>query len=205
MVKTIPKDQLQHVIVENHQVQLTGRICESPTSASYSTLFDRIVTGNPQEETEDTAPPPAKAPKLSMSYRQAVASSATTTTTTPTATVHDDDLEKLLAQMQEKFGNVTPIKASELEEKFQLQVGELAKQIDARFETVSNKIDSSIKIILHEQHDLRRSVTGAIEYNYGALASLGSQMQANMTIMQENMVMQLKGETSTSRKHGIHA
>ena len=97
------------VLYDDLQVQLTGHTFESASSASYSSYFDNIIEGNPQDTNFGLTSSPAKIPKLSMSYKQATSSNVISTSDiTSISTIQDTDLDMLLAQMQAKFGDITP-------------------------------------------------------------------------------------------------
>jgi len=131
LLNTIPPSMHEHVIFADRKVQITGRIMDSASSRSYSSLFDNIIASNPQDDARE---PPSKIPKIQLSYAQAAAVATPTQEVETVSELTDINLDTLLQRMTAKFGDFTPIKAEEFETKLQHQVNASMKTFDNKFE-----------------------------------------------------------------------
>ena len=68
-----------------------------------------------------------------MSYKQP--NNTSLLAPTPSPIILESDLDSLLLQMRAKFGDVTPIRASELKQKFQEQVSQNIAHLHAQLDT----------------------------------------------------------------------
>jgi len=137
-----------------------------------------------------------------MSYKQATSSSVISTSDIMLIpTIQDTDLDTLLTWMQAKFGDIMPVKSTDLKKKFQQCVVhtilELNLKHDDRFQRFQTnlelKLDTTMSSLAKDNAALKHTINTALEHNYSTLATLVVQMQTNMVIMQSNMILPCKG------------
>jgi len=110
-------------------------------------------------------------------------------------------LDTLLAQMQATFGDIMPVKSTDLKTKFHQHIAhtilELNLKLDDRFQkfqtTLELKLYTTMSSLAKDSAALKHTINTVIEHNYGTLAPLVVQMQTNMVVMQSNMLLQYKG------------
>ena len=196
LVNSLPRNTHDKVLFPDRPVQVTGRIIDSVSSTSYSSLFDDLLAQNPQE---DAVPPPTKVPRIQLSYAQATSNAIPESSQDAASESPSNDIDTLLSRMKEKFGDFEPLSAADVEGKIQTQTRAIMKELDERFEKRLTHLEASIDTkfssitsledrIIRSNKEFHQTVNSLIEHNYGALATFMAQVQSNMTILQQNMI-----------------